>query len=129
MTFVSRAPDALLNMSLNPLQWGFALTDSSPRAPPTGWLKPFKKIADSLPFSDVMVDPVLPSVSLLNQLTGNAAEKYFGVSERDINKELLYLHFMKHYDAVLGSLQTWRQYKDWTRPSGLPDWVRTGVSA
>lgn len=129
MTFVSRAPEALLNISLNPMQWGFALTDLVAPGSSSGWLEPFKKMADSLPFSDIMVDPVLPSVNLLNLLTGNAAEKYFGVSERDINKELLYLHFMKHYEAVLGSLQTWRQYKDWTRPAGLPDWVRTGVSA
>lgn len=129
MTFVSRAPEALLNMSLNPLQWGFALTDLVAPGASTGWLRPFKQVADGLPFSDVVVDPVLPSVKLLNLLTGNVAGKYFGISERDIDKELLYLHFMQHYDAVLGSLQTWRQYRDWTKPAALPDWVKTGVSA
>jgi hypothetical protein len=129
MTFVSRAPEALLNMSLNPLQWGFAFTDLVAPGASTGWLKPFKKVVDGLPFSDVMVDPVLPGVKWLNLLTGNAAEKYFGISERDIDKELLYLHFLQHYNSILGSLQTWRQYKDWTRPSRLPDWVRTGVSS
>jgi hypothetical protein len=129
MTFVSRAPEALLNISLNPMQWGFALTDLVAPAAATRFFAPFRRLADSMPFSDIMVDPVLPSVNLLNRLTGDSAERYFGISERDIDKELLYLHFMKHYEAVLGSLQTWRQYKDWARPSGLPEWVRTGVSA
>ena len=129
MTFVSRAPRALLNMSLNPLRWGFAFTDLVAPGVASGWLDPFKRVVDGLPFSNVTVDPILPSIKLLNLLSGDAAEKYFGISERDLDKELLYLHFMQHYDAVLGSLQTWRQYEDWTRQPGLPHWVRTGVSA
>ncbi len=129
MTFVSRAPEALLNISLNPMQWGFALSDLVAPAAASRWLDPFRKLADGMPFSGVMVDPVLPGVNLLNRLTGNAAERFFGISERDIDKELLYLHFMQHYEAVLGSLQTWRQVEDWARASGLPEWVRTGVSS
>ena len=59
---------------------------------------------------------------MLNLLSGDAAEKYFGISERDLDKELLYLHFMQHYDAVLGSLQSLaavRGLDEATRPPPL----------
>ena len=129
MTFVSRAPEAVLNVPVNPLMWGFTVADMVAPDTTDGVLKPFKRLAEAMPFSDVMVDPILPSVKALNALSGGAAEKYFGISERDLSKEMLYLHFLKHYDAVLGSLQTWRQYRDWSDPSSLPDWVKTGVSS
>jgi hypothetical protein len=42
---------------------------------------------------------------------------------------LTYAHFVQHYNAVLGSRQTWEMFPDWTAESKLPDWVKSGDSA
>jgi hypothetical protein len=81
-----------------------------------------------MPFSTSYLHPVLPMVRLLNLFTGNLAGDQFGISEAQINKTLTYIHFEQHYNAVMGSRQTWEQFSDWTDDTRLPDWVKNGHS-
>ena len=72
-------------------------------------------------------DPVLPTVGLLNLVTFGQAAKQLCISKRAIIKEALFIHFQQHYQAILGSLQTWRQIPDWTAAEEkLPAWVISG---
>ncbi len=129
MTFVSSSPEALINVSVNPLQWGLGIADLVSFGTSSRLLGGVQEMVDRLPFSDARINPIVPSVNMLNLMTGNAADKYFCMSKRQLEKELLHIHFMQHYNAVLGSLQTWRQFADWTDADTLPAWVKSGVSA
>ena len=82
-----------------------------------------------MPLTNRTFDPVLPTVWLLNQLTlGQAAKR--GISKERIIKEALFIHFLQHYQTIVGSLQTWRQVRDWTaKEEDLPAWVVSGKSS
>ena len=129
MCFVSGAPKAFLNVSANPLDWGFMATDLLTAGKFSGFLAPFRRAANKLPLSNVKFDPVYPAVRALNMLTMGAAGNQLGISEEGINKNLTYIHFQQHYNAVLGSRQTWEMFPDWTDDNLLPDWVKLGESA
>ncbi len=129
MSFVSGAPTAILNVSVNPLDWGFMATDLLTAGQFSSYLEPFRRAANMLPFSDVHFDPVYPAVRALNIITMGAAGEQLGISRDQINKTLTYVHFLQHYGAVLGSQQTWEMFSDWKNESQLPDWVKSGDSA
>ena len=129
MCFVSGAPKAFLSVSANPLDWGFMATDLLTAGQFSDFLAPFRKAANRLPLSGVKFDPIYPAVRALNAVTGGAAASQLGISEEGINKMLTYIHFEQHYNAVLGSRQTWEMFPDWTAEQKLPDWVKSGESA
>ncbi len=128
MSFVSAAPEAILNVSVNPLEWGFEAFDLFTARQFSGYLAPFRRAANLLPFSDRVFDPVYPAVRALDLLTMGISRRQLGISREQINKTLTYVHFLQHYNAVLGSQQTWEMFPDWTDESKLPDWVTTGNS-
>jgi hypothetical protein len=127
MTFVSGAPSAILNVSANPLEWGFTAANMLTADKFKNLLEPFHKMVRRLPFSNRKFDPVYPMVAGLNAITGGAAEG-LGISKEEINKSLTYIHFLQHYNSILGSRQTWEMIPDWTDEAGLPDWVKDGKS-
>ncbi|MFT5469741.1 MAG: hypothetical protein ACI8UO_004863 [Verrucomicrobiales bacterium] len=129
MSFVSAAPKAILNISANPLDWGFMAANLLTAGKLSNVLSPMRKAVNTLPLSKFSFDPVYPMVRALNFLTFGAAGKKLGISQDEINKTLTYVHFLQHYNAVLGSRQTWEMFPDWTAEAGLPDWVKTGDSA
>ncbi len=124
--FVAQEPRGILNLSMDPLAWGFQFTKALGGQVP-GFLRPVKRFWDGLPMTNMTFDPVLPTVALLNTLTMGQAGR-FGLSKEEIIKEALYIHFLQHYNTILGSLQTWRQIKDWTNARALPRWVVSGKS-
>ncbi len=126
--FVAQEPDAILKLSVDPMAWGFQFTKAVGGEVP-GFLKPVKKFWDGLPLTNLSFDPVLPAVGLLNTLSAGQAGRVFGLSKDKIIKEALFIHFLQHYQTIVGSLQTWRQIKDWTAPDDLPEWVVSGVSS
>jgi hypothetical protein len=128
MTFVSQAPTGLFNISPNPLAWPFAVINLLTANEFASYLKPFSDAVNMVPFSTSYLDPVLPMVRLLNLFTGNLAGDQLGISEAQINKTLTYIHFEQHYNAVMGSRQTWEQFSDWTDETRLPHWVKNGHS-
>ena len=73
---------------------------------------------------------MLPTVRMLNLFTAGQAGKRLGISKQHIVKEALFLHFLQHYQTIVGSLQTWRQIPDWTAgEETLPQFVVTGRSS
>ena len=66
---------------------------------------------------------------MLNFLTAGQAGRIFGLSKDQIIKEALFIHFLQHYQTIVGSLQTWRQINDWTAADELPEWVVSGRSS
>lgn len=129
MSFVSTAPKGLLNFSMNPLDWGFMATELLTAGQFSSYLAPFRRAVKSLPFSKLTFDPVFPAVNAMNVMTLGAAKRQLGISQDDMNKTLTYAHFLQHYNAVLGSRQTWEMFSDWTDKTKLPEWVRKGDSA
>ncbi len=126
--FVAQEPSGILNLSVDPMAWGFQLTKALGGEVP-GFLQPVKRFWDRLPLTNLTFDPVLPAVGLLNTLTFGQASRVFGLSKDQIIKQALFIHFLQHYQTIVGSLQTWRQIKDWTAPETLPEWVVSGVSS
>lgn len=129
MSFISSAPNALLSVSFNPLDWGFMATELLTAGQFSSYLAPFRRAANRLPFSNLKFDPVFPAISALNIMTLGAVGRKLGISREEINKTLTYEHFLQHYHAVLGSRQTWEMFSDWTDESKLPAWVKEGESA
>lgn len=129
MSFVSAAPTAILNFSANPLDWGFMATELLTAGMFSKYLDPLRRAANLLPFSNMKFDPVYPAVRTLNLITMGAAGSQLGISREELNKTLTYAHFVQHYNAVLGSRQTWEMFPDWTAESKLPDWIKSGDSA
>lgn len=129
MTFASGAPKALLNVSANPLDWGFQAAELMTAGVFTKYLQPVRDAVNMLPLSGVNLHPIYPAVRALNRLTFNFAGEKLGISTSEINKTLTYVHFVQHYNAVQGSRQTWEQFPDWSDEGSLPDWVKNGNSA
>ena len=126
--FVAQEPSAILELSVDPMAWGFQFTKALGGQVP-GFLRPVKRFWDSLPMTNMTFDPVLPTVGMLNLLTAGQAGRIFGLSKDQIIKEALFIHFLQHYQTIVGSLQTWRQINDWTAADELPAWVVSGKSA
>ncbi|NJL26553.1 MAG: hypothetical protein HC897_01095 [Thermoanaerobaculia bacterium] len=128
--FVANEPERMLNLSLNPLAWGFQLLYAFGNETVQERLQPLRRLFSRLPGSRLRFDPVFPALRLLNVLTLDQASERFCISVDEVKKFFLYLHFKQHYDTILGSLQTWRQIPDWRVPEAeLPAFVRTGKSS
>lgn len=129
-TFVARQPTAMLNLSIDPAVWGLQAASVLFGSPSVqAVLQPFRRFYNSLPWSKLRFDPVFPAVDLLNVMTLNQASERFCISRTQIMKYFLFLHFLQHYQTLLGSLQTWRQIPDWLDTQNLPSFVRDGRSA
>ncbi len=127
--FVAEEPRGILNLSVDPLAWGFQL-GKIVGGPAYEAVQPLKRFWDKLPLTNVTFDPVLPTVRMLNLVTAGQAAKRLGISKNHIVKEALFLHFLQHYQTIVGSLQTWRQIPDWTAgEETLPQFVVTGRSS
>ncbi len=128
-TFVAREPKSILELSVDPLAWGFQITKALGAQVPE-LLRPVKKLYDRLPLTNITFDPVLPTLRLLNLATAGQAGERLGISKTQVVKEALFLHFLQHYNTIVGSLQTWRQVPDWTADEkDLPGFVVSGVSS
>jgi hypothetical protein len=112
MVFAANQPKRLLNVSLNPVDWGMRIADWMSGGL-SGYLPdPFKQALDALPEEG-------PDVSLPASWLPTAW----------LDKRFLLQHFQQHYQMIIGALLTWRRIPNWLDGKALPDWVRTGVSS
>ncbi len=126
--FVAQEPKEILQLSMDPFVWGFQFTKALGGEIPR-FMRPIKEFWDKMPLTNRTFDPVFPTVWLLNQMTFGQAAK-MGISREKIIKEALFHHFLQHYQMIVGSLQTWRQVRDWTAgEEDLPAWVVSGKSS
>lgn len=129
-TFVANQPTAVLNLSIDPITWSLELAGvlfGSPRV--RSALAPLRRFYDGLPGSNLRFDPVLPAIELLDVLTLGQSSSRLCISKTQIMKEFLYLHFIQHYQTILGSLQTWRQVGNWLDEQQVPPFARDGRSS
>ena len=73
-------------------------------------------------------NPVYAYIDVANALTFGQAGARLCITRDQLDKRFLVQHFMQHYQAITGSLLTWRQVPDWLDTASLPDWVVNGTS-
>lgn len=125
MTFVANRPERLVNVSLDPLALGVRMADLAS-------LGLASRLLGGLPSilaPRLEADPVYAYVDLANLLTGGAAARDLCISRDQLDRDFLVKHFIQHYQAVAGSLATWRRVCDWLDEASLPVWARLGRSA
>jgi Rieske Fe-S protein len=130
MTFVANRPDRILNVSLDPVNWGFALADLGTFGMASRVFAPLREILEQMPFRRIEVDPVYSFIWLANVMTSGQAAAQLCISREEMDRQFLVKHFMQHYETMVGALRTWRQVPDWLAGEvHLPRWVVTGVSS
>ena len=77
----------------------------------------------------VSIDPALFYVSTANAISNGSAARSLCISKEQLEKLFLLQHFKQHYQAVIGSLLTWRQIPNWLDERNLPSWVISGLSS
>lgn len=129
MAFTSDQPEKIMNLTLDPVNWSFSVADLMSFGMTSRVLRPLKEALDELPLKTNNLDPMLPSIALLNQFTNGQAAEKLAISEEQLFKGFLVKHSMQHYQTILGSLRTWRQIPDWLDEASLPEWVIDGHSS
>jgi hypothetical protein len=128
MVFVANRPERIMNLSFDPLGWGLRLADRLSLGAASRLLGPLSGAVDALPLR-VEVDPVYGFVTLANLATAGLAGRELCISREQLEKDFLVKHFMQHYQAIAGSLATWRLVRDWRDASAIPAWVLSGRSS
>jgi hypothetical protein len=129
MVFVANRPPGVLQIPLNPALLGLELLNLATFGALTPLTAPARALARQVPLAGVMVDPVFTGITLANLATAGLAARELCVSQRQVEKQLLLLHFQRHYSTIAGSLATWRQIRDWEDERSLPRWVVLGSAA
>jgi hypothetical protein len=130
MVFVVNRPEKLINLSLNPINWGITLADLMSFGLTSRLFASTQGGLDPLRSSGSDVDPVYAFIWLANVLTGGQAAQQLCLSRDELDKQLLVKHFMQHYQTIAGALHTWRQIPDWLAGEDkLPQWIVKGISS
>jgi hypothetical protein len=128
MLFVVNRPDRILNLSLNPLDWGRRMADWMSFGMASRLTAPLfgdsgKPAGGGAPGG---VDPVFAGISLANLLSGGYTSRELCITKEQLEKIFLVKHFMQHYQTISGALMTWRMIADWLDTATLPAWVLRG---
>jgi hypothetical protein len=124
--FVANRPTEVVHIPLNPLVWAEQAASAATVGVAPFFLGPLRSVFGNLPFGQAGFDPVSASIAMLNVLSGGLAARQLCISMQQLEREFLIKHFMQHYQTLEGSLQTWRQIRDWLDAGSLPRWVVTG---
>jgi len=129
MVFVVNRPRQIANVPIDPFRWGYRAADLLSLGLTSNLLGPLRDAFEHWPLRFGAFDPVLGFVSLANTVTGGWAGQSLCISRDQLDRDFLVQHFMQHYQAVVGSLLTWRQIPDWLDDANLPNWVVMGKSS
>jgi hypothetical protein len=128
MIFVANRLHKVLNVVVDPLDWGLGFADRISFGLANGVLGPARDLLNRLPLR-FTVDPVSTYISIANSVSGNYAQRQLCVSLETLEKLFLLKHFQQHFAAILGTLLTWRQIPDWLDEEQLPPWIITGLGS
>ncbi len=128
MVFVANRPTEIVNLVLDPADWGFRIADALLFGVPSQVFAPLKAALAAFPLRLGQFDPVYAYIDLANALTLGWSSERLCINRDQLDKRFLVQHFMQHYQAIVGSLLTWRQVPDWLDTAALPDWVVNGIS-
>lgn len=126
MPFVVNRPTKILNLSLDPIDWGFKAAEILTLGRANRLLEPLHAAFQGLPGRPGGFDPVFTSIDLLNLATLGQASRQLCISRRQLEEFFLVFHFDQYYTMITGSLLTWRQVQNWLDEAAIPEWVKTG---
>jgi len=126
LIFVVNRPDRIVNLTIDPVDWGFRVADLMSLGLTSRFFAPVRRALERQPLRLGSFDPVSAYVSLANQLTGGLAADTLCISREQLEKNFLVQHFMQHYQMLVGALLTWRRIPDWLDTAGLPESVIAG---
>ena len=129
MHFAANRPSAIARVSLDPIMWLLRGVDVASAGAAREILDAFEADYRRLDLTWPSIDPVYTLIALANVLTLGQAAEQACISTDQPDRLFLAQHFQQHYQAITGSLATWRHVPDWCDERALPDWVRTGVLA
>jgi hypothetical protein len=128
MIFIANRPMSVTNLVIDPVGWSFRLADLFSFGLASQFLAPVRGIVDQ--FSPKFaVDPVTAHIAAANAISGNYAADALCISMEELEKLFLVQHFQQHYQTILGSLVTWRRFRDWFDEKDLPPWVISGAGS
>jgi hypothetical protein len=128
MVFISNRPKQVTNVVVNPVNLGLRLADVFSFGLASQFLAPAKEMLSANPFK-FTIDPVLGYVKVADAVSGGYSSQTLCISLEQLEKAFLVQHFRQHYQAVLGSLTTWRRFSDWLDEGSLPPWVISGTGS
>jgi hypothetical protein len=130
MVFVANRPSHTMNVSVDPVDWGFRFADTFSFGLASRVFSPAKEILSRLPLR-FSFDPVEAYLTGANFISDGAAARTLCISTETLEKLALLQHFRQHYATVLGSLETWRMVNNWKDEQYLREnfpWVISGLS-
>ena len=130
MAFTANRPKKVVNLPANPVDFGMRTADKMTLGWASRLMEPFIR-PEHRPSDDDSppLDPVDAYVGMANLMTGGMAARRLGISKKQLEIDFLVKHFLQHYNAMAGSLVTWRQIPDWLARDELPQWVESGISS
>lgn len=129
MAFASNRPDRIMNVSVDPLCWAVTLGAALPVPFAEPMTAAMRGMASFSPLRGLTFDPLFSLIDMGNFASAGLLARELCISKETLFREFLLKHFQQHYESIIGSLQTWRQFPDWLNSEALPAWVKTGVSS
>lgn len=123
--FVANRPSEVVQLSPDPVDWGFRMADRMSFGSASALLEPMQKMWHRMP-AGFGLELMQAFVSAANRMTDSGAARSLGISRKQLHKSFLVAQLTQHHNAVAGTLAAWRQISDWTDRENLPDWV-TGI--
>lgn len=129
MVFVVDRPNKISSVTVDPIDWSFRIADLLTLGMTSKAIAAVKSTLNRFSLSLGEFDPVYSSIALVNALSAGQAAERLCISREQLDRVFLQQHFLQHYQAIIGSLFTWRQIGNWLEPESLPDWVVSGRSS
>lgn len=126
MVFVANRPERIMNLRFDPVGWGMRLADLATFGAASTMLAPVRRALGGLPVPVVGFDPVYAYVDFASLVSGGLSKEALCITREQLDKEFLVKHYVQHYQAIAGSLATWRLIPDWLATDRLPEWVLRG---
>jgi hypothetical protein len=126
MVFIANRLRQVSNIAIDPVSWSFKMADAFSFGLASRVFAPVREILDQAQLR-TQVDPVSSYISLANLISGGDAARSLCISKETLEKAALLIHFQQHYQTILSTLSTWRQF-DWLNPASLPPWVVSGIN-
>jgi hypothetical protein len=126
--FVVNRPDKILNVDVDPIDWGFRLADKMTFNVAAAATGPLRALAKKLPLRVANIDPVSLYISTANRVTRGLAGRQLGISIAQLEKHMLQRHFLQHRQMLLTSQLAWRTVPDWTDHRALPEFCHRGLT-
>lgn len=110
---IAERPQRVSLLKLNPAGQGLSALDRMSLGMFSSALKPFAEVVGKLPLVG-QFDPILTYVDLANAVTGGFAGKELCIGNELLERRILYNHYLKQFEMVIGTRGIWRNCRDWT---------------